>query len=164
MNGLDFAVIGILLLSMLLGLWRGLLCEVLSVLGWPFAIVLSKLSAGSIAPLLPIEQEEMRIAIAYVLVFVVALIAWGILARLIARLLKAIGPDWADRAMGGLFGVLRGALLVLVLVWLAGLTHMPEQAFWRSSLTGRSLEDIALLTKSWLPDNIGQRIHYRIHG
>ncbi len=164
MNGLDFAVIGILLLSMLLGLWRGLISEVLSLAGWPIAIVLSKLSAGSIASLLPIEQEEMRIAAAYALVFVTALIACGVLARLIARMLKAIGSDWTDRAMGGVFGILRGGMVVLVLVWLAGLTHVPERAFWRSSLTGKTLEDIALLTKSWLPDNIGQRIHYRIDG
>ena len=164
MNGLDFAVIGILLLSMLLGLWRGLISEVLSLAGWPIAIVLSKLSAGSIAPLLPIEHEEVRIAAAYVLVFIAALVACGVLARLIARMLKAIGSDWTDRMMGGVFGVLRGGLVVLVLVWLAGLTHVPEQKFWRGSLTGRSLEDVALLTKSWLPDNIAQRIHYRIHG
>jgi membrane protein required for colicin V production len=160
MNGLDFAIIGILLLSMLLGLWRGLISEVLSLAGWPIAIVLSKLTGDSIAPLLPIEQEEIRIAMAYALVFVAALITCGILARLIAKMLKAIGSDWTDRAMGGLFGILRGGLVVLVLVWLAGLTHVPEQAFWRSSMTGRSLEDIALLTKSWLPDNIGRRIHY----
>jgi membrane protein required for colicin V production len=163
MNGLDIAVLGILLLSMLLGLWRGLISEVLSLAGWPIAIVLSKLSAGSIAPLLPIEQEEMRIATAYALVFVAALIVCGILARLIARMLKAIGSDWTDRAMGGLFGILRGGLVVLVLVWLAGLTHVPEQNFWRGSLTGKTLEDVALLTKAWLPDNIAQRIHYRIH-
>jgi membrane protein required for colicin V production len=163
MNGLDFAVIGILLLSMLLGLWRGLICEVLSLVGWPIAIVLSKLTGDSFAPLLPIEQEEVRIATAYALVFAAALIASGILARLIARMLKAIGSDWTDRAMGGLFGILRGGLVVLVLVWLAGLTHLPEQTFWHSSLTGRTLEDVALLTKTWLPDNIGQRIHYRIH-
>jgi membrane protein required for colicin V production len=163
MNGLDYAVIVILLLSMLLGLWRGLISEILSLTGWPIAIVLSKLTAGSIATVLPIEQEEVRIAAAYALVFVSALIICGILARLIARMLKAIGSDWTDRAMGGLFGILRGGLVVLVLVWLAGLTHVPEQAFWRGSLIGRSLEDIALLTKSWLPSNIGQRIHYRIH-
>jgi membrane protein required for colicin V production len=163
MNGLDFAVIGILLLSMLLGLWRGLICEVLSLVGWPIAIVLSKLTGDSFAPLLPIEQEEVRIATAYALVFAATLIASGILARLIARMLKAMGSDWTDRAMGGLFGILRGGLVVLVLVWLAGLTHLPEQRFWHSSLTGRTLEDVALLTKTWLPDNIGQRIHYRIH-
>lgn len=160
MNGLDFAVLGILFLSMLLGLWRGLLFEVLSILGWPIAIVISKLSAGSIAPLLPIEQEEMQIATAYALVFVAALITWGIVTRLIAKLLKAIGSDWTDRAMGGLFGILRGGLVVLVLVWLAGLTHIPEQRYWRGSLIGKTLEDVAVLTKTWLPDNVAQRIHY----
>ncbi|HEY8887014.1 MAG TPA: CvpA family protein [Gallionella sp.] len=161
MNGLDFVVIGILSFSMLLGLWRGLLYEVLSLLGWPIAIILSKLSAASVAPLLPIAQEEMRITVAYVLVFVAVLIAWGLVVRLIAKMLKAIGSDWADRAMGGLFGVMRGVLVVLVLVWLAGLTHVPEQPFWRGSLTGKTLEDVALLTKVWLPDSIAQRIHYR---
>jgi membrane protein required for colicin V production len=162
MNGLDFVVIGILVLSMLFGLWRGLIYEVLSLLGWPIAIVLSKLSATSIAPLLPIAQEEMRVTAAYALVFIAVLIVWSIVARLIAKLLKAIGSDWTDRVMGGLFGVLRGGLVVLVLVWLAGLTHVPEQTFWRGSLTGKTLEDVALLTRAWLPDSIAQRIHYRI--
>lgn len=162
MNGLDFVVVGILLFSLLVGLWRGLVYEVLSLLGWPIAIVLSKLSAASIAPLLPIAQEEMRVTVAYALVFIAVLIVWAIVSRLMAKLLKAIGSDWADRAMGGLFGVLRGGLVVLVLVWLAGLTHVPEQTFWRGSLTGKTLEDIALLTKAWLPDSMAQRIHYRI--
>lgn len=162
MNGLDIVVIGILLLSMLFGLWRGLINEVLSLLGWPIAIVVSRLSAASIAPLLPITQEEVRVTAAYALVFIAVLIVWSIVARIIAKLLKAIGSDWTDRALGGLFGVLRGGLVVLVLVWLAGLTRAPEQNFWRGSLTGKTLEDVALLTKGWLPDTIAQRIHYRI--
>ena len=162
MNGLDFAVIGILVLSLLVGLWRGLIYEVLSLLGWPIAFVLSSLSAAGIAPLLPIAQEELRVTAAYALVFIAVLIVWAIVARLIAKLLKAIGSDWTDRAMGGLFGVLRGGLVVLVLVWLAGLTHVPEQTFWRSSLMGKTLEDVAILTKAWLPDSMAQRIHYRI--
>jgi len=162
MNGLDFVVIGILVLSLLVGLWRGLIYEVLSLLGWPIAFVLGRLSATSIAPLLPIAQEEMRVTAAYALVFIAVLIVWAIVARLIAKLLKAIGSDWTDRAMGGLFGVLRGGLVVLVLVWLAGLTHVPEQTFWRSSLMGKTLEDVAILTKAWLPDSMAQRIHYRI--
>ena len=160
MNGLDFVVIGIFVLSMLVGLWRGLVYEVLSLLGWPFAIILSKLFANDIATLLPIEQEAIRVTVAYALVFIVALIVWAVVSRLGAKLLKAIGPDWTDRMMGGLFGILRGALVVLVLVWLAGLTHAPEKKFWRGSLTGKMLENVAMLTKSWLPDSIAQRIHY----
>ena len=160
MNGLDFVILGIVFLSMLLGLWRGLVYEVLSLLGWPVAIVISRLSADSIAPLLPIEREEIQIATAYALVFILTLFVWAILTRLAAKMLKAIGSDWTDRAMGGLFGVLRGGLVVLVLVWLAGLTHIPEQSYWRNALTSRTLEDIAALTKTWLPNNVARRIHY----
>ncbi len=162
MTEFDFAILAILLLSMFLGLWRGLVYEVLSLAGWPIAFVLSKLYAGSIVSLLPIQQEAMRIAAAYGAVFVAALIVWGILVWLIARLVKAIGLGWLDSVLGGLFGALRGGLVILALVWLAGLTTVPEQPFWRGAQTSKTAEDVALLTRSWLPDTISKRIRYGI--
>lgn len=160
MTGFDFAVIAILLVSLLIGLWRGLVYEVLSLVGWPVAFVLSKLFAGDIAPMMPGEQETIRAVLAYATVFVVALIVWGVLAWLLSKLLKAVGLGWLDRALGGLFGAFRGVLVVLVLVWLAGLTHIPEQPFWRTAQTSRMAENVALLTKAWLPDDIARRIRY----
>ncbi len=163
MTGFDFVVVGILLLSALLGLWRGLIHELMAMLGWPLAFVLSKLFAGDIAPLLPLKQEAARVAGAYALVFIAALIGWAVLTTLLAKLLKAAGSGWSDKVLGGLFGVLRGGMLLLVLVWMVGLTNYFEQPFWRDALTTRTLENAALLTKSWLPDSIAQRIHYGIH-
>jgi membrane protein required for colicin V production len=159
MNGLDFVVLGILLFSLLLGLWRGLIYEVMALLGWPLAFMLSKVFAGNLAPLLPLEQE-MRIVAAYVLVFIVVLIVWNVIARLLSKLLKVIGSGWLDRAMGGVFGLARGVLLVLVLVWVAGLTNIPVRPFWRDAMLSETLEDAALLTKAWLPYSLAQRIHY----
>ena len=160
MTGLDFAVIVILLVSLLLGVWRGLVYEVLSLLGWPLAFVLSKLFAGNVAPLMPVVQESARVAVAYAVVFIAALVVWGVLAWLVSKLVKAAGLGWLDRVLGGLFGVLRGGLVVLALVWLAGLTDIPKQPFWRNAQMSKAAENVALLTKSWLPDNITQRIHY----
>lgn len=160
MTGFDFAILTILLVSLLLGLWRGLVYEVLSLAGWPIAFMLSKLFANSIMPLLPLQQEAMRIAVAYIVVFVVALIVWGVLVWLLARLVKAVGLGWLDSVMGGLFGVLRGGLVILALVWLAGLTHIPDQPFWHNAQTSKITENVALLAKAWLPDNIAQRIRY----
>ena len=162
MNGFDFAVIAILLVSLLLGLWRGLVYEVLSLMGWPVAFVLSKLFAGDVAPMMPGAQEAMQITLAYAVVFVAALIVWGALAWLLSRLVKMAGLGWLDRVLGGFFGVLRGGLVVLVLVWLAGLTDIPKQPFWRTAQTSKAAEDVALLAKAWLPDNIAQRVRYRI--
>ena len=162
MTGFDFAVMAILLVSLLFGLWRGLVYEVLSLMGWPVAFVLSKLFAGSVAPMMPGTQETMRVTLAYAVVFVAALIMWGMLAWLLSKVVKAVGLGWLDRVLGGLFGVLRGGLVILVLVWLAGMTSVPEQTFWRAAQTSKTAEDVALLTKVWLPDNIAQRVRYRI--
>jgi len=162
MTGFDFAVMAILLVSLLLGLWRGLVYEALSLAGWPVAFVLSRLLAGEIAPMLPLMQEAARIALAHAVVFIAALAAWAILVRLFAKLVRAIGLGWLDRVLGGLFGALRGVLVVLALVWLAGLTAIPEQPIWRAAQTSKAAEDIALLTKAWLPDSIAQRIRYGV--
>ena len=152
----------ILLVSLLFGLWRGLVYEVLSLMGWPVAFVLSKLFAGSVAPMMPGTQETMRVTLAYAVVFVAALIMWGMLAWLLSKVVKAVGLGWLDRVLGGLFGVLRGGLVMLALVWLAGMTAVPEQPFWRDAQMSKTAEDAALLTKVWLPDNIAQRVRYKI--
>ena len=162
MTGFDFAILTILLVSLLLGLWRGLVYEVLSLAGWPIAFMLSKLFVNSIMPLLPLQQEAMRIAVAYIVVFAAALIVWGVLVWLLVRLVKAVMLGWLDSVMGGLFGVLRGGLVILALVWLAGLTHIPDRPFWHNAHTSKIAEDVALLTKAWLPDNIARRIRYGV--
>jgi len=100
--------------------------------------------------------------VAYIVVFAAALIVWGVLVWLLARLVKAVRLGWLDSVMGGLFGVLRGGLVILALVWLAGLTHIPDRPFWHNAHTSKIAEDVALLTKAWLPDNIAQRIRYGV--
>ncbi|MFZ2541081.1 MAG: CvpA family protein [Gallionella sp.] len=161
MTGFDLAVIAILLVSILFGLWRGLLYEALSLLGWPLAFMLSNMYADDFAQHIPIQHEMLRATGAYAMVFVVVMIVWSVLVWGLSKLLKMIGLGQLDRAFGGLFGVLRGLLVVLALVWLAGTTEIPERPFWRNALISRSAEDVALLAKVWLPENIAQRIHYR---
>ena len=172
MTGFDYSIIAILLVSLLLGLWRGLVYEVLSLLGWPVAFVLSRLFVDSVAPMMPVPvlsnvegtQETIRVTLAYAAVFVAALIVWGVLVWLASKLVKAAGLGGLDRMLGGLFGLLRGGFVVLALVWLAGMTDIPKQPFWRTAQTSKAAEDVALLTKAWLPDNIARRIRYGARG
>jgi membrane protein required for colicin V production len=136
MTGFDFAVIAILLVSVLLGLWRGLAVEVLSLVGWPLAFVLSNIYSDNFARFLPLKQETLRTTAAYVLMFAVVLIAWGVLVWMLSKMLKSIGLGRMDRTLGGLFGVVRGGLVVLALVWLAGVASLPS---WRVHRPGRSI-------------------------
>jgi membrane protein required for colicin V production len=161
MTGFDYVVVAILLVSVLLGVWRGFASEVLSLVGWPLAFLLSNLYADNFAMLLPIQQDALRATTAYVLIFVAMLIVWAVLIRLLSKLLNSIGLGQMDRMLGGFFGVVRGALVLLALIWLSGVTEMPEKPYWREAMMSKQLEDVALLTKVWLPENIGQRVHYR---
>ena len=163
MNGLDYTVAVIVLLSLSLGLWRGLIHEILALLGWPLAFLLSQMFSADVARWMPLKQETVRVILSYALVFVAALILWSVAASLIARLMKAVGAGWTDRMLGGLFGIMRGALVLLVLAWMIGLTNYFERPFWRDAASHKALEDAALMTKGWLPDDIAQRIHYGIH-
>lgn len=173
MTGFDYAVAGISLVSLLLGWWHGLVHEGLSLLGWPVAFLVSELSeklfsglfgglfGGSL--ILPIgfgEERTQAISAVYVLVFIAALVLWSILVWILSKLVKVIGLGWMDSVLGGLFGLLRGGLLILALVWVAGLTKVPELPFWRDALLSKPAEDVALLTKVWLPDSLAQRIRY----
>ncbi len=162
MTEFDYALIVIVVLSLLLGLWRGVVYEVLSILGWPLAFILSKYVAPGFVELFPVKSEAVRVALAYGLVFVAALLVWAMLVWLVSKLVAAIGLGWIDGMLGAVFGVLRGALIVLVLVWLAGMTKIPEQVFWREAKLSHSVEQVALMTKPWLPDNIAHRIQYRV--
>jgi membrane protein required for colicin V production len=161
MTGFDFSVIAILLVSLLFGLWRGLFYEVLSLLGWPLAFMLSNMYAEGLAKHIPIQHEMLRTTGSYALVFIGVMIVWSMLVWGFTKLLRAIGLGKIDRMLGGLFGIFRGVLVVLVVVWLAGMTDIPQRPFWRDAQMSRGAEDVALLTKTWLPDNIAQRIQYR---
>ncbi len=162
MTEFDYSLIAIVVFSLLLGLWRGVVYEVLSILGWPLAFMLSRYWAPGLVEIFPVKSEAVRVALAYGLVFVAALLVWAMLVWLVSKLVAAIGLGWIDGMLGALFGVLRGALIILVLVWLAGMTKLPEQMFWREAKLSHGAEQVALMTKSWLPDNIAQRIKYRV--
>ena len=162
MTWLDYTVIAIVALSALLGWWRGLVYEVLSLLGWVVAYAVARLFAASAAPLMPaaLGAEAVRTTAAFAVLFTGTLIIGGIVAWLLSKLVKWVGLGWLDGLLGALFGVLRGVLVVLALVLLAGLTGLPKEPSWRNAMLSKPLENVALAAKGWLPQSVAQRVHY----
>lgn len=163
MTGFDYAVIAIILLSAGLGGWRGLVYEVLSLVGWAAAFLVSRTFAADALSYMPagLGNETVRMTAAYIALFVVTLIAGGLAAWLLSKVVKWVGLGWLDTMFGVMFGVLRGALVVLLLVLLAGLTSLPQQPFWRDAWSSGTLEKIALAGKESLPQGVGQQLHYQ---
>jgi membrane protein required for colicin V production len=162
MTVFDYTVSIIVLLSALLGWWRGFVYEVLSLLGWMAAWAVARLFAASAAPYMPagLGAESAKTAAAFVALFVVTLIVGGVVAWLLSKLVKWVGLGWLDGLLGTLFGMLRGVLLVLVLVVMAGMTRLPHESFWRNAWSSKPLESMALALHTWLPESVAQRVHY----
>ncbi len=158
----DYVVLGIIGVSMLLGLIRGLVREVIALGSWVVAFVVSSAYGGAVAPLLAqqIPDESWRVLAAVVIVFVVVLVAMNIGAMLASKLIKSAGLAVEDRLLGGVFGLARGVLVVLVLVLGAGLTVLPRQPVWKDAMLAAPLEKLAGLVKQWLPQDWAKNISY----
>jgi membrane protein required for colicin V production len=161
MTWFDYAVLGVIGLSMLVGIFRGFVREVISLAGWIAAAVLASSFAARVAEWGPAGGSPVaRVAIAFVIVFLAVVLLAAMLGWLLATLIKAAGLGLADRILGSMFGLVRGLLFVLVAVMLAGLTALPREAFWRQAALSGPLETAVVAAKPLLPRELAQRVKF----
>lgn len=132
----DWLLCAVLLFSMLLGAWRGLVYELMSLAAWVFAFVLAQWLAQDVSQMLPVLQstaEQVRYAAAFVMVFVAALFAAGLVSWLLKKLVESVGLRPVDRALGSVFGLARGVLLLLVATVVIQLLGMASQPWWQEA-------------------------------
>jgi membrane protein required for colicin V production len=152
----DAALLALLLVSVVVGLWRGLLFEVMSLAGWIAAYVCAQVFGAQLAPYLPVGApgSALQVAAAFVIVFVVALIVWGLLSALLRRLIQASPLSGLDRLLGGAFGLLRGVLIALVVVTVVQLTPLAKSPSWQASQGAVGLQTLLAGVRPWLPADI----------
>ena len=155
MTSFDYAVIAIIVLSAVVGWWRGFLYELFSLIGWLAAYIVASTFAAQMMPHVPMEvgADNIRSAVAFAALFIATLIVGALFAWFLARLAKYAGLSGMDGKFGAIFGMLRGGLVVIALVWLAGLTDLPQKPFWRDALSSRPLQQAALYTRDYMPEN-----------
>lgn len=131
----DLALLVVLGVSALIGLWRGLVFEVVSLLGWLVAFVAANMLGPVLAPRLPFGDASpvLQTWSAYAVVFVLSLVACTLLARLLRALISATPLSVVDRVLGGVFGVARGALVLVIVATLVMLSPFANSSSWRHS-------------------------------
>jgi membrane protein required for colicin V production len=142
----------------LLGLWRGLVYEVLSVLNWFSAFVLAQWLAARVGDMLPMGSagESVRYAAGFALVFIGGLFAGGLLAWLVKKAVEAIGLRPVDRTLGAAFGIVRAIVLVLALAVVVNLTPLKRSDWWTESKAADVSTAALRGLKPVLPEPFGQ--------
>jgi membrane protein required for colicin V production len=158
MSALDWVFAGILIASFLLGAWRGLVYEVLSVISWIAAFVLAQVFAPDVAKWLPLGQtgQPLKYAAAFLLVFIVVVFAGGLLAWLTKKVVEAVGLRPIDRALGAGFGLVRGALLLMAIAIVVNMTPMRRDGWWTDSEAAAMTTAAVKQLKPVLPERFGQ--------
>ena len=135
MNWADWLIIVVIVISALISLKRGFVKEALSLVTWILAFVIARTFSFNFSTLLVdyIDTYSVRVAAAFFLLFVLTLIVGSLINYLITSLIKMTGLTGTDRLLGMVFGMARGALLVVVAVALLKLTPMAQDVWWRES-------------------------------
>jgi membrane protein required for colicin V production len=158
MAALDWVFIAVLAVSFLVGAWRGLVYEVLSVFSWIAAFIVAQWLAPEAAGWLPVERapEAGRYAIGFVVVFIAVVFAGALLAWLTKKLVEAVGLRPVDRTLGAAFGLLRGAILLMAVAIVVNMSPARSAAWWTES-KGAEVSIAALKgLKPVLPERFGR--------
>ena len=163
MNELDYAIIVVMLVSLAIGAWRGAIREVINIAGWVLAFILAHAFSATLAPYFAdwMAEPVYRSVVAWIVIFVVVLIFAALLASLLSELVRKLGLSGVDRLLGAMVGLLRGALVVIVLALAAGMTKFPESALWKNATLTPPVEVAALYARALLPQSLAAKILYR---
>lgn len=160
----DYAILAIIAVSALVGLFRGFFREAVGLASWVIAFWLAFHFCNPVAELLQhwIAVHSIRLAVAFGIIFILVLIIGAIANFMVSKLVEQTGFAGTDRALGGVFGILRGVAILVLLVLFAGLTPVPKDNWWQQSMLVDDLQSGAIWLRDWLPRDLSKEIRYPV--
>ncbi len=159
---IDWLILLVILLSAVISVVRGFFKEAISLAGWIVAIWLGLAFSGDIAALLAklISVPSVRIVVAFSMVLVFVLVLTALASHFASLVVKRTGLTGTDRVLGVVFGVARGAVIVSILVLLAGLTALPRDPWWREATLIPHFQRLAVHIRAMLPSEVADEIRF----
>lgn len=164
MNGFDIALLVLLAVLVLVGLFKGLARILVGIAALMAAFVLAAQFHGQLATRLTwldLSPNLLRL-VAYAAIFFGTMFAGGLLGWLIRKLLKAAMLSWADRLAGGALGFV-AALLIAGLLVLSLVAYSPfgERAL-RDSVLAPYVTVVADMARRLAPAELSDRYHEKV--
>ncbi|WHI50035.1 CvpA family protein [Microbulbifer sp. MLAF003] len=137
MNWADWTILAIVGISTLFGLSRGFVRETLSLLTWIAAFIVAMMFRDQLAPLLSnlVDTPSLQVIAAFAILFFGTLLAGAVLNMMLSAFVEATGLSGTDRVLGMVFGLVRGAIVVMALLILApALVPVEQDSWWSESV------------------------------
>jgi len=159
---IDYAIIGLIAISSIIGLFRGFIREAFSLLIWIVAIWVGLTFSREFSTFLDgiISYPSARIATAFAALFFVTLILGAMISYLLGELVKKTGLTGSDRFAGMIFGIARGLVVVAIIIMLAGLTPLPEDSWWKESILIPPFQSLAVWLHDHIPSGLAGYVKY----
>ncbi len=159
MTSIDYIFIGILICSIGFGAYRGFVREIGALAVWLVALVIAVYFSPWVTTNLHlyIDDDSVRFGLSFFVLFIATFILMAWLAKQLAKIVYDSEYSTPDRVMGGVFGLVRGVMIIVVLLLIARTLHLHHQSWWQHSCLIAYFSDIA----DWLTHTFGMPIsHY----
>ena len=161
MSYLDYFFIFIILLSLLVGCFRGFTRELFSLVGWVFAFYFANLFTGDLLQFVSFEfGEHVNFIIIYMSIFIIILLLATLLATIFNKLIKNIGLGFLNVIIGGIFGLMRGVLISFIIIFLVEKTSFISEVSLAESKTIPVIKLAIKKTLSYLPYEWSNKVKY----
>ena len=166
MTTFDWIAVCIVALSTLFAFFRGVIRELVALVAWVGGLVFAFAFTPALAQTLHglVAEPAVRYVIAFTLILVAALLLGGLIAWPLSSAVHAIGLGFVDRFLGSIFGLVRGVVLMLAFVFVAGLTPLPRTSWWQGAALVPPLVAGVYALRPHLPAEIAGRLDYSPHG
>lgn len=163
LNSFDYVMIIVLVGFTVTGALRGFVLEALSLVLWPVTAFIAWLLADQVAPMFDsfIGEPQLRLVAAFMLIFLVVFIIGTIVVYLVHRALPLRGMLRRPNViLGAAVGLLRGAIIIVLVFLVAGITSLPQRPWWRESLLAPHFEKVAIAVGAFMPRDIARHIKF----
>lgn len=157
----DWLVLGIFLVSVFLGGLRGAVREFFSLISWVVSFLLASQLAeygkGWLAGF--VANPTFRWVLAFISIFIVSMILIHWLGSLFGLLIEKIGLRPVDRALGILFGLFRGLLIVVLIAFFADMSPLAHNPIWQRAYSIQTIHNLTHHLVQLLPNHQQAKIH-----
>lgn len=159
-NWIDYAIMGVIAFSVIMGIVRGFVREAMSLVTWVVAISVGILYCEAFSVYFSkISMLGIRLTLSFVLLVLGSLIIGGIISHVIVRIIRLTGFGITDRIIGTFFGFARGAAIVSILILIVQQTSIRNDKLYQESLIAPKFLPLSHWIKEKIPEDIIKKLN-----